>query len=171
MDKRLLGEWQEKENTSNPEIWNFEQSTNANEFNLTVTENGKTGQFSAHLFKLKDEQFLDLVPTDCNYATNQADLVAYSMFPGHLLMHVPQIEPALKLEFFDFDWLAKYLDENPQALEHHREGDRIVLTADTAALQKFVLKHLGTNGLFKASDSGGEMVRKTKGEKSDGDVK
>jgi hypothetical protein len=171
MDQRLVGEWQEKGNTNNPEIWKFEQSTNGTSFDLTVTDNGKTGQFSAHLFKLKEEHFLDLVPTDCNYATNQADLVAYSMFPGHLLVHVPQIEPALKLEFFDFDWLAKYLDKNPRAIEHHLEGERIILTADTRALQKFVLKHLGTNELFKASDSGGEMMRKTKGDKPDSDVK
>jgi len=84
------------------------------------------------------------------------------MFPGHLLVHVPQIEPTLKLEFFDYDWLAKYLDKNPSALEHHREGERIVLTADTRALQKFVLKHLGKNELFKAANSGDEMVRRSK---------
>jgi hypothetical protein len=169
MDQRLVGEWQEKGNASNPDIWKFEQSTNGNGFDLTITENGKTGEFSAHLFKLKADQFLDLIPTDCNYATNQTDLVAYSMFPGHLLVHVPRIEPTLKLEFFDFDWLEKYLVKNTGALEHHREGERIILTADTAALQDFVLKHLGTNELFKASDSDGEMVRRTNaGKPADG---
>ncbi|HWD93212.1 MAG TPA: hypothetical protein VG938_12785 [Verrucomicrobiae bacterium] len=165
MDQRLLGGWQEKGNADNPDVWQFERSTNGNSFNLTITENGRTGEFSAHLFKLKTEEFLDLIPTDCDYATNQADLVAVSMFPGHLLVHVPQIEPALKLEFFNFDWLEKYLEKNPGALEHHREGERIVLTADTRALQNFVLKHLGTNELFKASDSDGEMVRRPSADK------
>ena len=162
VDKRLLGEWQEKGNENSPEIWKFESSTNAGEFTLTVTEKGKTGDFSAHLFKLKDQQFLDLVPTDCNYATDQAELVAYSMFPGHLLLHVSQIEPELKIAACDYDWLGKYLEKNPKAIECHREGERIILTADTRALQKFVLKHLGTNELFTA---GGEMVRRTNGEK------
>ena len=164
-NEHLLGEWQEKGNTNNPEIWYFETSTNGSAYKLTVTEDGKTGEFSAHLFKLKGEQFLDLIPTDCNYATNQADLVAFSMFPGHLLLHVPQIEPTLKLAPFNFDWLAKYLDENPKALAHHREGDSIVLTADTSALQNFVLQHLGTNELFAVPDSGGEMVRRTNADK------
>ena len=71
----LVGEWQEKDNTNNPEIWKFEQSTN-NAFDLTVTEEGKTGKFRAHLFKLNSELFLDLIPTDVDYATNQAFLVA-----------------------------------------------------------------------------------------------
>lgn len=149
-DPRLVGEWQEKGNTNNPEIWKFEQSTN-NMLKLTVVEQGKTGEFAAQLFRLGREQFLDLIPTDCNYATNQADLVAFSMFPGHLLVHVPQVEPELNLAFFDFDWLEKYLKQNPKALAHHREDDRIVLTAETRDLQKFVLKHLGTNELFKES--------------------
>jgi hypothetical protein len=157
-DPRLIGEWQEKDTTNNPEIWRFEQSTN-NMYKLTVGEQGKTGEFAAHLFKLDREQFLDLIPTDCTYATNQADLVAFSMFPGHLLAHVPQIEPELSVAFFDFDWLEKYLKEKPRALAHHREGDRIVLTAETRDLQKFVLKHLGTNELFKES---GQMVRRPK---------
>ncbi|HEX4264138.1 MAG TPA: hypothetical protein VH597_07350 [Verrucomicrobiae bacterium] len=165
MDQHLFGEWEESGNTNNPEIWKFEQSTNRNEYNLIVTEGEKTGQFSAHLFKLKEEQFLDLIPTDCNYATNQADLVAYSMFPGHLLVHVRRIEPTLRLEFFDYDWLEKFLEANPKALGHHREGDRIILTADTRALQSFVLKHLGTNELFKAASPGDEMVRKTNGDR------
>lgn len=157
-DQRLLGEWQEKGNTNNPELWKFEKSSN-NTFKLTVIEQeGKTGEFAAHLFKLKQEQFLDLIPTDCNFATNQADLVAFSMFPGHLLVHVPQIEPELNPAFFDFDWLDKYLKQNPKALAHHTEYDRVVLTADTSDLQKFVLKHLGTNELFKES---GVMVRRT----------
>jgi hypothetical protein len=155
-DQRLVGEWQEKDNTNNPEMWTFEQSTN-NAYKLTVIENGKTGEFSAHLFKLKQEQFLDLIPSKCEFATNQADLVNFSVFAGHLITRMPQVEPNLKLAFCDFEWLEKYLTNNPNALAHHMEGDSIVLTAGTRDLQKFVLKHLGTNELFKEY---GEMVRR-----------
>jgi hypothetical protein len=150
-----VGEWQEKDETNNPEMWTFEQSTN-NGYKLTVVEHGKTGEFTAHLFKLKQEQFLDLIPSKCEFATNQADLVNYSIFPGHLIARMPQVEPNLKLAFCDFDWLQKYLEKNPGALAHHMEGNGIILTADTRDLQKFVLKHVGTNELFKEY---GEMVR------------
>jgi hypothetical protein len=155
-DSHLVGEWLEKGKTNELEYWKFEQSTN-NAYTLTVVEEGKTGEFSAHLFKLKGEQFLDLIPTDCNYATNQSELVASSMFPGHLLMRVAQIEPELKLACTDYDWLEKFLKKNPKAIDHHVESERIILTAGTQDLQKFVLKHLGTNELFGEY---GEMVRK-----------
>jgi hypothetical protein len=112
-------------------------------------------------FQLKQECFLDIIPAGCNYATNQADLVGFSMFPGHLLVHASQLEPELKLAFFNFDWLQKFLDKNPKALAHHTEGkdDKgMLLTADTRDLQKFVLKHLGEGELF---DKPGEMIRRT----------
>ena len=161
-DGRLLGQWQEKGETNDPEMWKFEKSGD-NAFKLTVVEKGKTGEFGAHLFKLKQEQFLDLIPIKCDYGANQADLVAFSMAPGHLLVRVPQIDPELKLSFFNFDWLHDYLVKNPKALAHHieqrdAEDQSVILTADTGDLQKFVLKHLGTNELFKDE---GEMVRPT----------
>lgn len=158
LDPHLVGEWQEKGKTNEPEVWKFELSTN-NAYQLTVTEEGKTGEFSAHLFQLKQEQFLDLIPTDCDYASNQAYLVAFSMFPGHLLMRVGQIEPELKLGVCNYDWLEKFLKENPAAIGHHIEDEHILLTAETGDLQKFVLQHLGTNELFKEY---GEMVRRVK---------
>jgi hypothetical protein len=158
-DSHLVGEWQEKDNTNNPDIWKFERSTN-NAYDLTVTEEGgKIGKFRAHLFKLKQEQFLDLIPTDVDYATNQAFLVEVSMFPGHLLMRVGQTDPELKLAVGDYDWFEKYLQKNPKALSHHTEYERIVLTAETRDLQKFVLNHLGTNELFKEY---GTMMRRPK---------
>lgn len=157
-DQHLIGEWQEKGKTNATEFWKFEQATN-NAYKLTVIEEGKTGEFTAHLFKLKQEQFLDLIPIDCNYAPTQADLIAFAMFPGHILMRVGQIEPELKIAACNYDWLEKYLEKDPKAIGNHKEGERIILTADTADLQKFVLNHLGTNELF---GDFGEMARRTK---------
>jgi hypothetical protein len=157
-DARLLGEWQGKDKSDNPDVWEFEGTTNKM-YKLTITEKeGKQGRFNAHLFQLKQEYFLDLIPDDCHYATNQADLVGASMYPGHLLVRVPQLEPVLKLALFDFGWLEEFIKKNPKALAHHKEGDHMVLTAGTRDLQKFVLKHLGEDELFEKPD---EMIRKT----------
>lgn len=158
-EPRLLGEWEDKEKTDQPEAWKFEAGKDK-AYNLLVTEKeGKRGEFEARLFKLKEEYFLDIVPSDVHFETNQAELVAASMMTGHLLLRVPQMEPELKLAMFDFDWLEKYLKEHLKALAHHRENDRIVLTAETADLQSFVLKHLGEGELFAKP---GEMVRKNR---------
>ena len=158
-EKKLLGEWQEKDKPDEPEIWKFEEGKDK-AYKLTITDkDGKQGEFEAHLFKLKQDYFMDLVVTEIG--TNVIDLVKASLIPAHLLMRVPQIESELKLAWLDFDWLDKYLKEHPKALAHHRDDDRIFLTAETADLQSFLLKHLGEDELFGKP---GELVRKAKKE-------
>jgi hypothetical protein len=158
-EKKLLGEWQDKEKADEPQIWNFEEGKDK-AYKLTVTEKeGKQGEFEAHLFKLKQEYFLDIMATEIG--TNVSDLVKMSLISGHLLLRVSQIDPELKLAMTDVDWLDKHLKEHPKALAHHRDDDRIFLTAETADLQSFMLKHLGEDELFGKP---GEMIRKTKKE-------
>jgi hypothetical protein len=158
-DTRLVGTWQEKGKDQDPQTWKFEPAGNK-AYKLTITEaQGKKGEFTSHLFRLKQDSFLDLIPDNCDYASNQADLVGACMVPGHLLVRVQQMESDLKLAFFDFDWLAQQLTNNPAILAHHREGDRFVLTASTREIQSFVLKHLAEGELFGKP---GEMVRQTK---------
>lgn len=162
-DPQLVGNWQPKEEPS--ARYQFEQLKDKSYKMTLIEEKGKKGEFAAHLFKLGKEQFLDIVPLKCDYAETQADLVGFAMFPGHLLLRAPQIGPELQLAAFDYDWLKKYLDENPKALAHHEEEDgvvlgnteeRIVLTAGTKDLQRFVLAHLAEGQLFKPA---GALVR------------
>src|SRR5690349_15610117 len=134
-EKKLLGEWQEKDKADEPQIWNFEEGKDK-AYKLTVTEKeGKQGEFEAHLFKLKQDCFLDIMVTEIG--TNVADLAKVSLIPGHLLLRVSQIDPELKLAMIDVDWLDKFLKEHPKALAHHRDEDRIFLTAETTDLQSF----------------------------------
>jgi hypothetical protein len=151
MDSRLLGTWQAAVDSDGPRTWRFEQNGD-DAYQLTVTEEGdKTGKFTARLFRLEQELFLDLVPAECEFAPSQADLVNGLVFPGHMVMWVAAIEPELKLAFLDFEWLGDHLEENPQALAHHNEEDRLLLTADTPALQRFVLRH--RKELFKQPEA------------------
>jgi hypothetical protein len=151
-DAKLLGRWQDKGSTEGAEIWEFAKSSKPDDksyvFTLTDKE-GKEGSFKACLFKLKEDLYVDIVPTDCHFAANQADLVAWSVFPGHLLARVEELGPGLKLSFFDFDWLAKHLEANPGALAHHVEDKRILLTASTPELQRFVWQHRREGQLFQ----------------------
>ena len=161
-DQRLLGDWLEKDKAEKPQSWRFEKADN-NGYRLLITESdGKSGEFETHLFKLKDQLFLDLTPSEINFATNQSDLVGMCLIVGHMLVRVPQVEPSLQLAFIDTDWLEKYLDEHPQSVAHHQEQKRLVLTAETTELQEFVLQHLGEGELFQKP---GEMVKKTADQK------
>jgi len=159
-DPRLPGEWQDNENNDDSSLWKFE-GDGTNGYKLTITETkGRTGEFSTHLFKLGSESFLDLIPSSCDYATNQAGLVSVAMIPGHLLVRVSSLEPNLHLALCDPDWLKKFLEKNPNAIAHREYDGGIFLTADTRDLQKFVLKHLGKGEMFS---DGGDLVRVTNG--------
>ena len=154
-DDRLLGVWQEKNADGEPQVWEYEHARGKT-YKLTVTEpHGKRGEFTAQLFKLKGTYFLDLIPQGCEYPANQAGLLNAAMFPGHLLLQVPQFEPELQLAGCNYDWLEKYLRENPGGLAYHEENKRFLLTDSTQNLQKFVLKHL--TELF---NSPGTLTRK-----------
>src|SRR5215813_10383383 len=62
-ESRLLGEWEGKDK-GDKQIWKFEEGKEKDSekaYTLTVTEkDGKHGEFEAHLFKLKQEYFLDI---------------------------------------------------------------------------------------------------------------
>lgn len=157
-DAGLLGSWQEQGQSGGSDIWTFAKS-GEQAYQLTIQDApGQTGQFAAHLFALKGQRFLDLIPTKCNFAKNQSALVGFAMFPGHVLVHVLQTKPELKLALYDPDWLKQYLQEHPEALAHHVESDTLLLTANTPDLQHFVLAHLD-----KLFGKPGVLVHTTKG--------
>jgi hypothetical protein len=84
--------------------------------------------------------------------TNEED----DFIPPHYLMRVVSLEP-LKLAVISDKWMKQHLKENPKALRHlitkvdpdNKDNYRLVLTADTFELQKFLVKHLNTEGLFE----------------------
>lgn len=160
VDNRLVGKWQEQGEKDNPSVWEFD-GADKKIYTLTLTEKkdnkDKKGKFKARLFKLKEHSFLDLIPSECEFAEDQADLVAFSVFPGHLLLRVHLSESELKVAGVDYDWLSKHLEKNPTALAHHQEDDRLILTASTADLQQFVLKHLGEDELFESPETLGKQ--------------
>ena len=161
-DPRLVGEWTTPDSKGS---CRFEDAGDK-KYRFTVTEQngaeGKKGAFYACLFKLKENLFLDITPRKVKLREDQADMVGMTLIPGHLLIRVRQLEPTLKADFFDWDWLQNYLEKNPKALAHRRVGEdnkSLVLTATTRELQRFVLKHLKNAELFKIEPPDTGLVR------------
>lgn len=150
----LVGRWSDaKPDADSKEAWVFEKSGDK-DYRFSLVGANKTNEFSAHLFKLKGQLFLDFLPLEEHEGC----------VPPHYLLKVAQLEPTLKTAVMDYEWLGKLLEKEPQAVRHllvptepgRNDEVRVVLTADTQELQKFVLKHLDTEGAFKES---GEMKR------------
>jgi hypothetical protein len=131
-DPALIGTWADADRKpDDKETWSFEQGAGQS-YKFLMNDTSSTNEFSAHLFKLKDNLFLD-----CQLKQQNGDTI-----PPHYLLRIQQ--------------MRDYLAQNPSALRHTLAADdppdtntiHVVLTADTKDLQKFILKHLKTEGAF-----------------------
>jgi hypothetical protein len=142
----LVGDWINKDKDASHEVWRLEKS-GERAYRFTLIEERQATVMEAHAFKLQGRLFLDIASMDRDVR----------VIPPHCLLKVASITPTLKMSHLDNDWLRKLLAKDSTAIPHHmvRSGDkpddlRVVLTANTPELQKFVLKHLDTAGAWKA---------------------
>ncbi len=139
----LIGEWGED---NSEETWAFSK-VSTNEYELVYTDGmGKQGTFSAHLVKIKEKFFLDFFPAAAELKEN--DFYQFHLLRVHTFAYVRQIEPTLQMTFPDADWLKKFLEDNPDSIQHEKIEDEVILTAATTELQNFWLKHTETKGAF-----------------------
>ncbi len=145
-DPRLAGTWMEAGKKDKATTWTFATATN-NAYAVTLKDDeGKSGKFEGHLFKLGKEMFLDVTPTECKFDDQQAGLLNCAVIPGHLLFRVKLADDKFSMAVCNPDWFKNFLEKNSSALAHRVVDGSVILTADTAALQKFILKHLGKVG-------------------------
>ena len=148
-EPKLTGRWADlnKPGATN-EFWEFARPGTNAAYTLTVQDGDKPTTYRAHLFRLKDWTFLDVLPTE-----------AGDSVPPHYLLKVTQFEPTLKMAVLDYKWVSELLAKQPGALRHllvegepgESDGGRLVITADTVVLQKFILKHAGDTNAFPES--------------------
>lgn len=148
-DPALVGTWGEAEGK---DTWTFSKA-DENKYKLVqVDGDGQKAEFDAHLVKLKDRRFLDLLLVNAPDAKING-FASASLLPGHLILQVYDIGLDLRISAMNPDWLNDYLKEHPKVIEHRKLGDdRVVLTASTKELQQFVLAHAEGEGLFGTPD-------------------
>jgi hypothetical protein len=133
-DPNLVGIW--KPIDSN-ESWEFSKIEDVNAYRLVVTEDGKTGVFTAALGKIDDELFLDVFPGD----ENDSDLYKQHILGMHSFMWVKQLSPTLQIAPVDNEKVEKIIKAEPNAVKSEKLNDRLVLSADTNDLQDFVIDY------------------------------
>jgi len=147
-DPALVGAWAEKDTTNAAnEHWRFAKGEE-NAYVLTVQDKDKRTEFDARLFQLKGQLFFDF------YSRERTE----NSLPVHYLLKVNRTEPTLEMSLMNYDWLKKLIKKNPKAIRHMwapqkpgESGDddgELVLTADTAELQRFILKQAKAEEAF-----------------------
>lgn len=140
----LLGDWVSADNKDNPGEFFRVEKLREKAYLATAFTADQTNSFILHLFRLNQQVFLDTCPT--NHSLDH--------LPVHQISKVTQLPPSLETSDLNYKWLEELLKKNPKAIRHiivnEQAGEeRIVLTADTAELQKFLLKHLNNTNAWK----------------------
>jgi hypothetical protein len=154
-EEKLLGSWSEDD-----QVWQFKKGQEEKSYDLITDEKGKKGEFTAFLVKLQDGSktdkekkaagqtllFLDLYPKEPKLEAS--DFYKFHLLPIHTFIKIEQINPTLKMRVMNPDKLQEMLQDKPDLIKHEVLEDRIVLTASTKQLQKFMLAHAEDEGLF-----------------------
>jgi len=145
-DPALVGNWVEADKTNDTAACVRIEPAGEKSYRATVFDTNETNSTDVALFRLKQQLFIDSCPTN-----RSLDFV-----PVHQVSKVTQLGPVLETANLNYDWLAKLLEKNPKAIRHmvlrDNPGDehpRIVLTADTKELQRFILKYLNNTNAWE----------------------
>jgi len=146
-DPAMIGDWVDADATNQPPEYVQIESSGGKGYWATGFGADGTNSTEVHLFRLKQQLFLDSFPTN-----RSLDYV-----PTHQVSKVTHIGPVLETVDLNYDWLAKLLKKNPEAIRHmvlrEKPGDdadgRIILTADTKELQRFILKYVSNTNAWK----------------------
>jgi hypothetical protein len=154
-EEKLLGKWVDDPNS--PEtIWQFNRCEEPNNaYSLVFSdEEGQKGSFVAHLVRLKNTLFLDVYPSEPPWEIedpNKVELPYNSFFliPVHTFIKINFSGPQLKMRLTNKDEMERLLEDEPNAVKHTFIEDRLILTAPTKELQKFILKYADDERVFK----------------------
>lgn len=143
-DPALGVQWQQKDGSQNR--WAFAEGRNQR-YDLVISDKDNEQKFEAHLFKLANERFMDVM-----------SLEAGGSIPAHHLFKLVELGTNLQLAPLDLDWMQTWLRSHPEKLAHirvpnpsHRDDrskDELIVTADTLALQRFIRDHLSDPKMF-----------------------
>ena len=149
-EEKLLGVWAEKQDSQ--ERWEFGRHGDRDDRRYTIVytdTEGKTGEFLASLGKLNDMLFLDLYPAEADVNANE--FYKYHLLGVHTFLKVEQIGPTLQMRMMSHDKMKEMLEADQNLVKHEvlEEPDsRIMLTASTEELQRFMVEHANDEGLF-----------------------
>jgi hypothetical protein len=147
----LIGTWTP---VNSKALWEFTRADDRSYRLVQTDANGASGQFSAHLFKIRGTTFLDLYP-EMPHGTGSC-LYASHFRPVHTCFRVQQISPKLRISIMNPQWAHDYLKANRDAVQHTFTDRGVVLTAPTKELQTFLAQHCGTKASWHDL---GEMTR------------
>jgi hypothetical protein len=116
-----------------------------------------TVEFEAHLVRLGSYTFMDMMPKEKEPENGSAGFLSLLHYvPVHSFAKISVAGDVFSLDWgIDPEWFTRNIEksERPEIrYEKYDNGDMYLLTDETGALQRFVLKHAGEKGFFGDTD-------------------
>jgi len=143
-DPALVGVW--KEAGSGSALWTIRRG-DATSYEALLTEDEESRRYQFHLLQLGDARYLDIVPLE--------DESMIQHIPAHSLHRIRIGATTIDIEPLNIDYFDALIKAGKIGFAQHvavptQQGvdNKIILTASTAELQEFLLKHAGEKDLF-----------------------
>ena len=149
-DPELVGTW-----VDTAEGGSFQVITHEDRAYVLVwtDEDGRSGRFIGHQFRLGQNVFLDIVPEPLH-----SPLEGYKdhFLPLHTLLLIKRDGPRLEVRTLQIDSLRQYLETHPSAVTYtivnHVGDEDILLTALTNRLRLFLADYVRRPGIWDEED-------------------
>lgn len=145
-DRALLGSWTEE---GSGDRWVFKEGKKK-AYDLTVTSEGESAKFKAHLVRLGKTLFLDIYPEK----PEKIEQILYlaHLIPAHTFWRVELEGDDLSMQLLSMEWLQSMIEEKKIEIKHAVVDEGIILTAPTKDLQKMLEKYADAEGAFIGPD-------------------
>jgi hypothetical protein len=145
-DKAFLGEWK-----ADDEIWLFKEGKDKS-YHLIIFDKDTSAEFEVRLVRLGLYTFMDMVPRERDLE-GKGDGSIISMLhyvPSHSFAKITLGENSFNFDWaISEKWFADYIKKNAKPeVRYEKYDDSYLLTDETNALKRFVLKHAVEKDFF-----------------------
>lgn len=104
-----------------------------------------TVRFKIHLFKIKNQLFLDFMPEDWEI---EHDMLAFHLMAAHTVAKVA-LDDSLDVTWMEPEWFDELIKENKIRIHHEKNEYYTLLTAKSKELVKFISKYASDEVAWK----------------------
>lgn len=148
-DNALLGEWK-----ADDETWLFKEGKDK-AYQLVIFDKDTSAEFEVRLVRLGSYTFMDMMPGEKELEGKGVSIFSMLHYvPVHSFAKITLAGDVFNINWgINKDWFAGHVEKRAKPeVRFEKYDDSYLLTDDTAALQRFVLKHAGEKDFFGNTD-------------------
>ncbi|WP_425390455.1 hypothetical protein [Ekhidna sp.] len=123
-------------------------------YRMTVMEDGKAFEYTAHLARIGEDIFLDIYP-ETEFSSN---LLTNNYFPVHTFFKLAVENNKLTITSFDLEKLNKLFESNLIRIRHENVEGSVLITAQPEEMQKFFDKYADDENVFDEPNTYNRVV-------------